>query len=59
MKHLSLDHLTRQFGIGAAKLKKQLLDRKQELDEKIYEQNVALKKATKNREEVGVQLYDL
>ncbi|CAN5976027.1 unnamed protein product [Sphagnum jensenii] len=42
-----------------AKLKKQLLDKKQELDEKIYEQNVALKKATKNREEAGVQLYDL
>jgi hypothetical protein len=42
-----------------AKLKKQLLDKKQELDEKIYQQNVALKKATKNREEAGVQLYDL
>jgi hypothetical protein len=45
--------------MGAAKLKKQLLDKKQELDEKIYEQNVGLKKATKNREEAGVQLYDL
>lgn len=41
------------------KLKKQLLDRKQELDERLYEQKRNLKKATKDREEAGVQLYDL
>ena len=41
------------------KLKKQLLDRKTEVEERIYEQKRNLARATKDREEAGVQLYDL
>ena len=41
------------------KLKKQLLERKNEFDDRIYEQQRQLSRATKDREEVGVQLYDL
>ena len=41
------------------KLKKQLLDRKTEIEERIYEQKRNLVRATKDREEAGVQLYDL
>lgn len=41
------------------KLKKQLLDRKNEIEDRIYEQKRQLLRATRDREEAGVQLYDL
>ncbi|KAG0555537.1 hypothetical protein KC19_12G176300 [Ceratodon purpureus] len=41
------------------KLKKQLLERKNEIEDRIYEQKRQLVRATKDREEAGVQLYDL
>jgi hypothetical protein len=41
------------------KLKKQLQDKKNEIDDRIYEQKRQLLRATKDREEAGVQLYDL
>lgn len=41
------------------KLKKQLLDRKNDLVDQIYEQKRQLLRATKDREEAGIQLYDL
>lgn len=41
------------------RLKKQLLDRKNELQDRIYEQKRQLLRATRDREEAGVQLYDL
>lgn len=58
----SLDDQIRQNEVLAQvqeKLKKQLLDRKNELDDKIYEQKRQLICATRDREEAGVQLYDL
>lgn len=41
------------------RLKKQLLDKKHEIEDRIYEQKRYLLRATKDREEAGVQLYDL
>lgn len=42
-----------------AALKQQLLDKKQDLEDRIYEQGVFLKRATRRREDAGVALYGM